>query len=531
MRPVTKYAKSGDVHIAYQIIGDGPLDLVFVMGWISHLDYFWEGPSAPFLARLASFSRLILFDKRGTGLSDRVAQLPTIEERMDDVRAVMDAAGCERAALLGISEGAAMCAVFAATYPQRTSALVMYGAYAKRLWHPEYPWAPTVEQRKQFLTDIETGWGGVVDLDTLAPSTIGDEPFRQWWATYLVRSASPGAALALAKMNTMIDIRHVLPAIHVPTLILHRTGDLDIDVGGARYMAERIPNAVYVELPGVDHLVFAEDQDAVLDEIEAFLTGMPPRLEPRRILVTLLYVEIAGAMGIAARLGDHAWRDIVDAYGRVVREAVARYRGTEVKATVAGFLATFDGPGRAIHCARAISGQMHARHVDVRAGLHTGECEVIDGEPHGVAVQIVTRVAARAAPGDVLVTSTVSDLVAGSGIEFEPVDIRLMAGSNRALQLFRVAPRTQPTGVVPRDVVDEDGTAVSESTPLSPREREVAVLVGHGLSNRHIADELSISVATVERHVSNIFNKLGLHSRARVSVWVAQRGLLNPDPD
>lgn len=531
MRPETKYAKSGDIHIAYQVIGDGPLDLVFVMGWISHLDYFWEGPSAPFLTRLAAFSRLILFDKRGTGLSDRVAQLPTIEERMDDVRAVMDAAGSERAALLGISEGAAMCAVFAATHPQRTIALAMYGAYAKRLWHPDYPWAPTMEQRQQFLEAIESGWGGAVDLDTLAPSTIGDERFRQWWATYLLRSASPGAALALARMNTNIDIRQVLPAIHVPTLILHRTGDLDIDVGGARYMAERIPHATYVELPGVDHLVFAGDQDAVLYEIEQFLTGMPPRVEPQRVLVTLLYMEIAGAMGIAARLGDRTWRDTVDAHDRFVREELARFQGTEANAMVAGFLATFDGPGRAIRCASAIRQRTRSLNIDVRAGLHTGECEVVDDKPSGVAVQIVVRVAARAAPGDVLVTSTVSDLVAGSGIDFEPVDVRLMAGSNRALELFRVAPKTQSSGVTTHDDFSEDSDIAPRPTLLSPREREVAVLIGQGLTNRRIADELSISVATVERHVSNIFNKLGFHARAQVAVWASEQGLLSPNAD
>lgn len=303
MEHETKYAKSSDVHIAYQVMGEGSLDIVFVMGWISHLDYFWEGPSAHFLTRLASFSRLIIFDKRGTGLSDRVAELPTIEQRMDDVRAVMDAAGSARAALLGISEGAAMCAVFAATYPERTAALVMYGAYAKRLWHPDYPWAPTPEQRNAFLDAIEHGWGGVVDLDTLAPSTVGDAPFRKWWSAYLQRSSSPGAALALAEMNTQIDIRHVLPAIHVPTLILHRTGDLDIDVGGARYLADHIQGSKYVELPGNDHLVFAGDQEAVLGEIEQFLTGARPVPEPDTVLATILIAEIVGAVATAARLG------------------------------------------------------------------------------------------------------------------------------------------------------------------------------------------------------------------------------------
>jgi pimeloyl-ACP methyl ester carboxylesterase len=279
MRHETRYAKSGDIHIAYQIVGDGPLDLVFVMGWVSHLDYLWDGPSAHFLNRLASFSRLILFDKRGTGLSDRFAELPTIEQRMDDVRAVMDAAGVRRAALLGISEGGAMCTVFAATYPERTSALILYGAYAKRTRTPDYPWAPTVEQRNENLQRIEEEWGGPVNLHALAPSAARDERFRQWWATYLQRSASPGAAVALSRMNSQIDIRYILPTIRVPTLILHRSGDENIPVGGSRYMAEQIPGAQLVELPGIDHLVFAGDQEDVLGEIEQFLTGVRPTPE------------------------------------------------------------------------------------------------------------------------------------------------------------------------------------------------------------------------------------------------------------
>ncbi|HEY3040185.1 MAG TPA: alpha/beta fold hydrolase, partial [Pyrinomonadaceae bacterium] len=290
-RPETHYAKSGDVNIAYQVVGNGPVDLVYVMGWVTNLDYFWEEPSyARFLNRLASFSRLILFDKRGTGLSDRVheSELPTLEQRMDDVRAVMDAVGSERAALLGVSEGGPMAALFAATYPERTSALVMYGSYAKRVWDPAYPWAPTPEERQKFLDLIQQDWGGVVDAAIMAPTRARDERFKEWWATHLRRSASPGAALALAKMNTQIDITNILPTIRVPTLIVHRTGDLDANVGGARYMARQIPGAKYVELPGDDHLPFVGNQEAILDEIEKLLDGIRHVPVFDRVLATVL---------------------------------------------------------------------------------------------------------------------------------------------------------------------------------------------------------------------------------------------------
>ena len=526
MERETRYAKSGDVHIAYQVIGQGPLDLVFVMGWISHLDYLWEGPGAHFLTRLASFSRLIIFDKRGTGLSDRVAELPTIEQRMDDVRAVMDAAGSVRAALVGISEGAAMCAVFAATYPERTAALVMYGAYAKRLWHPDYPWAPTPEQRTAFFDAIEHGWGGAVDLETLAPSVIGDESFHKWWSTYLQRSASPGAALALAEMNTRIDIRDVLPAIRVPTLILHRTGDLDIDVGGARYLAEHIPGSRFVELPGNDHLVFAGDQEAVLGEIEQFLTGTRSLPEPDSVLATILFVEIVEAVATAARLGEHAWHALLNAHVFMVQEALRHHRGRQVQITPAGFVAIFDGPARAIRSAAAIVGRSVEMGLSVRAGLHTGDWELTSTDVGGMTREITARVLASASPGEVVVSSTVTDLVAGSGLTFEPLGRRPITMAGRRLELFRVTSDTHQS-------LDTEGARSTPSLndiPLSPREVEVAALIGRGLTNRQIADHLSISIATVERHASNIFTKLGLHSRTQVAVWAADRGLPVIDP-
>jgi pimeloyl-ACP methyl ester carboxylesterase len=440
-QPETKYAKSGDVNIAYQTVGDGPFDLVFVMGWVSHLEYFWDEPSfARFLDRLASFSRLILFDKRGTGLSDRVPdhELPTIEQRMDDVRAVMDAAGSDRAALFGVSEGGPMCAVFAATYPKRTSALVMYGTYAKRIWDPDYPWAPTPEQRQQWYDLLEQGWGGVTDVATLAPSVAQDDRFRQWWATYLRRSASPGAALALAHMNTQIDIRAVLPVIGVPTLVIHRTGDLNIDVGGARWMAGQIPGAKYVELPGADHLPFVGNQDAILDEVEQFLTGSRGAAERDRVLATVMFTDIVSSTKRAHEVGDRAWRELLEQHHALVRRALERFRGREIDIAGDGFLAAFDGPARAIRCACAVRDAVLQLGLEIRAGLHTGECEVLGDKLAGIAVHTGARVAAMAAAGEVLVSSTVKDLVAGSGLEFADRGTHELKGIPGDWRLFAV---------------------------------------------------------------------------------------------
>jgi len=345
MRPATRYARSGDVNIAYQVVGEGPRDLVYVMGWITHLELAWEEPTvARFWERLASFSRLILFDKRGTGMSDRVPihALPTLEQRMDDVRAVMDAAGAERAALFGVSEGGPMSVLFAGTYPDRTTALIVYGSYAKRIWAPDYPWAPTPEERQRFYDLIEHGWGGDVDITTIAPSAAHDPRIREWMARYLRSAASPGAALALARMNTQVDIRAILPTIRVPTLIMHRRGDMDIDVGGARWMARQIPGAKYVELPGNDHIPWFGDQDAILDEIEEFLTGIRRGPEPDRRLATVLFTDIVGSTERAAALGDRRWRELLEAHHAAIRRELDRYRGREVDTAGDGFLAIFE---------------------------------------------------------------------------------------------------------------------------------------------------------------------------------------------
>jgi len=338
---------------------------------------------------------------------------------MDDVRAVMDAVGSEKAALFGVSEGGPMSALFAATYPERTTALIMYGSYAKRVWSADYPWAPTPEQRQVFFDAIKYGWGGIVDLETLAPSAMNDERFKQWWAAYLRHSASPADALALAKMNTEIDTRHILPAIHVPTLILHRTGDLDISVGGSRYMAQQITNARFVELPGNDHLPWVGDTEKLLNEIDIFLTGELHTPEPDRILATCLFTDIVSSTETAQSLGNERWRNLLQNHNDIVRNQLIRYKGREIKTTGDGFLATFDGPARAVRCACAILDELRNLGIEIRAGLHTGECEIIDDDISGIAIHIAARVMSKAMPGEVLCSSTVKDLVAGSGIQFE----------------------------------------------------------------------------------------------------------------
>jgi pimeloyl-ACP methyl ester carboxylesterase/DNA-binding winged helix-turn-helix (wHTH) protein/class 3 adenylate cyclase len=425
--PETMYARSGDVNIAYQVIGDAPLDLVFVMGWVSHLEYFWREPSfARFLLRLASFSRLILFDKRGTGLSDRVPinQLPTLEQRMDDVRAVMNAVGSERAALCGVSEGGPMCSLFAATYPEKTLALVMIGTYAKRIRDAEYPWGPTQEEREHFFEVMREHWGGPVGIDERAPSVANDPKFRDWWATYLRMGASPGAAVALTQMNAEIDVRNVLPSIRVPSLVMHRREDQCLRVEEGRFVAERIPGAKFVELPGNDHLPFVGDQDAILDEMEEFLTGVRHTPEPDTVLATVLFTRIAGTSN---QLKHSNWEELLRRLRAHIAKEIEWFRGREIDMVGDRPLAIFDGPARAIRCALAITEYASRLGVETRAGLHTGECEILDGKVAGAAAEIGECVASEAQAGEVLVSGTVKDLVAGSGIKFDDRGIRTMA--------------------------------------------------------------------------------------------------------
>ena len=437
--PETRYAKSGDVNIAYQVVGDGELDLVYVPGWISNVELMWDEPAhARLLGRLAAFSRLILFDKRGTGLSDPVPldRLPTLEQRMDDVRAVMDAVGCEHPAIFGSSEGGLMSVLFAATYPERTRALVTHAIYAKRLWSQDYPWAPRPDARAAEIESIERAWGGEMDISTLAPSA--DEAFKRRAVAYLRRSASPGAAVALLRMNTQIDVRDVLPTIRVPTLVLHRTDDRDVDVEEGRWIAGRIPGAKYVELPGDDHLIWSGDVDGIADEVEEFLTGIRPAREPDRVLATVLFTDVVGSTERAAALGDSRWRRLLDEHHAIVRRELRRFQGREVDTAGDGFLATFDGPARAIRCAAAVRDGVRALGLDVRAGVHTGEVELTNGSVRGIAVHTGARVASAAAGGEVLVSQTVKDLVAGSGIAFEDRGAHELKGVPGEWRLYSV---------------------------------------------------------------------------------------------
>ena len=418
-RPETRYAKSGDLNIAYQVVGEGPLDLIYVPGWISNVELNWEEPAhAHVLERLAGFSRLILFDKRGTGLSDpvRLDALPTLEERLDDVRAVLDAVGCDQAALFGFSEGGLMSVLFAATYPQRITALALYGVFAKRVWSPEYPWAPKPDDREREIAELERNWSERMDLEQLAPSE--DDAFKDRLATYFRRSASPGAAVALMRMNTQIDVRDVLPTIQAPTLVMHRTHDRDVKVEEGRWIAGQIPGAKFVELPGDSHTLWAGNTDEIVDEIEEFLTGTRRGPEPDRVLATVLFTDIVGSSEQATKLGDRRWRELLERHHLLVRQQLERYQGRELDTAGDGFMATFDGPARAIRCATAIESGVRGIGLEVRAGVHTGECELFADKVAGLAVHTGARVAGLAGPGEVLVSQTVKDLVAGSGISF-----------------------------------------------------------------------------------------------------------------
>jgi len=406
--PETKYAKSGDINIAYQVLGSGPVDLIYVPGWVTHLEYGWEERAvASFYRKLASFSRLILFDKRGTGLSDQSTNLPTLEQRMDDVRAVMQAVDSDRAVVFGGSEGGNMALLFAATYPERTVALITFGVFAKRVYDPEYPWAPTPEQRQKFYDAIEQGWGGPVGIDDLAPSRAHDERFRQWWATYQRRSTTPRAALALARMNTSIDVRHVLPAIRVPTLVLHRTNDLDCHIEEGRYIASHIPGAKFVELPGDDHLIYVGDQETMFREIETFIKSVSLNTEVDSVLATVLYVTTnEPAEG----------RD--NRFSTLARREAEWFKGRVSEANNDQLCATFDGPIRAIKCAKAIRDSAGEIGIETKTGLHTGLCAMRGDQASGAAVEVSKQVAARAQAGEVLLTNRVRDLVSGPGVAF-----------------------------------------------------------------------------------------------------------------
>jgi pimeloyl-ACP methyl ester carboxylesterase len=442
-RPATRYAKSGDVSVAYQVVGDGPIDVVLVLGFATHLELQWESPAlASFLERIASFSRLILFDKRGMGLSDPVAGAPTLEQRIDDVRVVMDAAGSERAALFGISEGGPMSVLFAATHPERVEALVLHGAMGRTTEAPDYPWAAPADALRESAREfIAPYWG--VDAEALvelfAPSFAADPDALEFTARMERSAASPSMIQQIFDMFLDIDVRAVLPTIHTPTLVTHRHGDRAVNRRAGRELAARIPGAKYVELPGIDHLPWAGDAEAVLGEIEEFLTGARSTPEPDRVLATVMFTDIVGSTERATQLGDSRWRELLSSHHAALRRDLARFRGHEVKTLGDGFLATFDGPARAIRCGQAITASARDAGLEVRIGLHSGEVEVMDHDVGGVAVHIAARIGALAGAGEVLVSSTVKDLVAGSGIGFEDRGTQQLKGIPDEWRLFVAA--------------------------------------------------------------------------------------------
>ena len=439
MEPETHYADSHGVSIAYQVYGDGPIDFVLVPGFVSHVELLTEDPAtARFFRRLTAFSRVLVFDKRGQGLSDRPGRPPTLEESMDDLRAVIQAAGFERPAILGISEGGPMSTLYAATYPDEISALVLFGTFARMVETEGFPHGISDEQLDKWGSVVRRDWGSPVALDIWAPSRVGDGEFERWWARLLRQGTSPAGAIALMDLYREMDVRSILPAIDVPTLVLHRIGDRMISVDQGRYLAETIPGARLVELPGDDHLPFAGDLDAILGEVEEFLVGGRDATESERALATILFTDIVGSTEKAAQLGDTGWRQLLERHDAAVRRQLSLHRGREVKTMGDGFLATFDGPARAIRCASAVREEVAGLGIEVRAGIHPGEVELIGDDVGGRAVNIGARIGALAGAGEVLVSSTVRELVVGSGLEFEERGVERLKGAPGEWRLYAI---------------------------------------------------------------------------------------------
>jgi len=443
MAPEVLYAKSGDVYIAYQAFGQGSQNLVIIPGFISNVEHAWESPEQTLLLNYMSQRlRIVMFDKRGTGLSDRLGQLPNLDQRMDDARAVMDAAGIERAAIMGTSEGGSLAAVFAASHPDRCSALILYGAFARFS-----DWFPTTQKFDRFLKYVETSWGTGKSFPHFVPSKKDDTEFQRWWGRWERLGGSPSAVISLMRLNSQINIENILPSISVPTLVLHRTEDPTVSIEAGRFLAEHIPDAKLVELEGPDHLWWLGDNafqiaDLVVDFVEQPGTDARNVAQSRRMLATILFTDIVASTTRAGEMGDKAWRELLQAHDATIRREIARFRGNEVKVTGDGFLVMFDGPARAIHCAQAITEAMSPLGIQVRAGLHTGEVERTEGDVLGIAVHLAARIMAIAGAGEVIISRTVKDLVAGSGILFDDIGEHALKGFAEKWQLFRVRPTT-----------------------------------------------------------------------------------------
>ena len=436
MEPIrTRYAKNGDINVAYQVFGEGNVDLVMVPGFISHIENYWDEPNlARWLRKVGSFARVILFDKQGTGLSDRSSKVPGMDERMDDVRAVMDEVGVDQAALFGISEGGSLATLFAASHPERSKALILYGAFAQFK-----SWFPTQEALEGLFQYIDSAWGSGESMPMFTPSMTEDPAFKEWWGKFERLGASPGAAKKIMRLNSQIDITDILPSVKVFTLVIHRADDVTVNVQGGRLLAERIPNAKYVELPGVDHLpMVGENSDRILDEMAQFLTGELRPIETESVLATVLFTDIVNSTKLAAELGNRQWRDLLERHHSLVRGELNRFRGQEIDTAGDGFFATFDGPARGIRCACAIRDAVLSIGITIRAGLHTGECEVLGDKVSGLAVHIGARVMNKADSGEVVVSGTVKDLVAGSGLRFNDCGKHVLKGIPGEWRLFLV---------------------------------------------------------------------------------------------
>ena len=436
---MARYAKSGDLHIAYAVEGDGPIDLVWIPPWVSQVEYLWAEPSLErVMARLTPFARVITFDRRGSGLSDPFFGAPTLEDQMDDVLAVMDAAGSESAAICGTLEGGPMAALFAATHPDRTDALILYATFARATWAPDYEWAWSAEQRDEHMDELVAHWGEGLVASTVAPSQVADPGFMEWAGRLERLAASPSTIRRIFELIGEFDVRDVLPSIRVPTLVMHRAGDSFIKVEHSRYIASKVPGARYVELEGDENMFSVGDWEGLIGELEEFLTGTRHEREPDRMLATVLFTDICDSTRRAAEMGDRGWRFLLERHDALFRQALDRHRGREVKRTGDGFLATFDGPARAIRCAASVAEAMGSLGLQIRAGLHTGELEVMDGDLGGLAVHIASRVMGAAGPNEVLVSGTVKDLVVGSGIDFEDRGERELRGVPGEWRLYAV---------------------------------------------------------------------------------------------